>query len=153
MAIKLSIDLSDATFAELSAVIGYAHQLGVDPDETIHFENNVLSIEFDGDLQPDDVFSPFEDAEMEYEGISDEGPIYVEDLIDEEDEPRRRHRDERSYNEDVVGEIGEAVNNFVQGLISGRDRGRGRGPGFGPGYGNFGGPFGPFGPGSNRPRF
>ncbi|MFP7364395.1 hypothetical protein SFC07_01240 [Corynebacterium callunae] len=142
MAIKLSIDLSDATFAELSAVIGYAHQLGVDADEKINFEGNVLSIEFDGDLEPDDVFPPFEDAEMEYEGIGEEGPIYVEDLIDEDDEPRpRRHRDERPYTEDVVGEIGEAVNNFVQGLIASRGRGHG------PGYGNFGGPFGPFGPG------
>lgn len=35
MAIKLSIDLSDATFAEMAAVIGYAHQLGVDPDEKL----------------------------------------------------------------------------------------------------------------------
>lgn len=50
MAIKLSIDLSDATFAELSAVIGYAHQLGVDADEKLTFEGTVLNIEFDGDL-------------------------------------------------------------------------------------------------------
>ena len=56
MAIKLSIDLSDATFAEMAAVIGYAHQLGVDPDEKLTFEGTVLTIEFDGDLQPDDLY-------------------------------------------------------------------------------------------------
>ncbi len=161
MAIKLSIDLSDATFAEVAAVIGYAHQLGVDPDEKLNFEGSVLNIEFDGDLESDDLFVSFEDDALDIDPTDDEdGPLYVEDLIDADDNDEyrsRRHRQDNPISEEVIGDIGDAVNNLVQGFLFGKDTGgHGRGQGRG-GYGSFGGnsgrpfnpfgPFGPFGPG------
>lgn len=157
MAIKLSIDLSDATFAEMAAVIGYAHQLGVDPDEKLTFEGTVLTIEFDGDLQPDDLFMSFDDG---LEDVTDldtpedrEGPLYVEDVIDPDDlgdvddHEEYRARGPRRGGapaDDVLNDIGDAVNKFVQGFMNGRD-GRGYGD-FGRGFDGPAGPLGPFGP-------
>lgn len=146
MSIKLTVDLSDATFAEVSAVIGYAHQLGVDPDEKLSFEGSVLSIEFDGDLQQDDIFASFDDDDEDT--ATEDGPLYVDDIVDaEEDGQHRRHRPRPEHDPaaDLINEVGDAVKNIVDGFILGADRPRGRG--FrGRGYGNFG----PFGPG---PRF
>lgn len=144
MAIKISVDLADATFAELSAVIGYAHQLGVNAEDRLSFEGTVLSIEFEADDAPGDFFTPFEDAELE--DPDTDGPIYVDDVIGDEARYRARNRDERPFNEDVVSEIGEAISNFVQGIIGDNGR-RGRG-----GYGSFG-PFGPFGPNDRGNRW
>lgn len=154
MAIKLSIDLSDATFAEMAAVIGYAHQLGVDPDEKLTFEGTVLTIEFDGDLQPDDLFMTFDDGMEDLTDLDSpddrEGPLYVDDVLDVDDlgaaDDRghyrpRGSRGEDSAAEDVLNDIGEAVNKFVQGFMNGRDNG-----GYGDFGGGFGGPAGPFGP-------
>ncbi|AJE67888.1 hypothetical protein [Corynebacterium glutamicum] len=156
MAIKLSIDLSDATFAELSAVIGYAHQLGVDADEKLTFEGTVLNIEFDGDLQFDDVFDAFDEAEIELDNPREDGPIYADDLIDEDEDYRAQTNDE------VVNEIRDGISSFVDGIVNGLGQGRRGGR-----YGDFGGPrgprgprndgpfgpFGPFGPGYRGPRF
>ncbi|WP_080793976.1 hypothetical protein [Corynebacterium pacaense] len=141
MAIKLTIDLSDATFAEVAAVIGYAHQLGVDPDEKLNFEGSVLSIEFDGDLQPDDVFGGLDEAE---DADPEDGPLYVDDIVDADEDTRyrRRPRPQRDPAADLINEVGDAVKNIVDGFILGAERPDGRGH-RGRGYGNFG----PFGPG------
>lgn len=150
MAIKISVDLADATFAELSAVIGYAHQLGVSAEDKLTFEGTVLSIEFEADHEPDEIFTPFEDAD--FDDTDAAGPLYVDDLIgadrerEEDAHYRARRRGERPSNEDVVTEIGEAISNFVQGIIGDNGRG-GRG-----GYGSFG-PFGPFGPNDRGNRW
>ncbi|ALC06400.1 hypothetical protein CDES_10090 [Corynebacterium deserti GIMN1.010] len=164
MAIKLSIDLSEATFAELSAVIGYAHRLGIDPDEKLKFEDGILNLEFDGDLQFDDVFDRFDEAELELDGPELDGPIYAEDLIDDEDIQERRAGAHSKFDDDSVADIKEGVNNFVNGVIDaingaasqGNRERRGRYGNFGDFGGGFGGPFGPFGPfGPNNrgPRF
>lgn len=164
MAIKLTIDLSDATFAELSAVIGYAHQLGVDPDEKLTFHEGVLTLEFDGDLQHDDLFTAFgaglDDDDIEIDTPDDlDGPLYVEDFVgpddfsdhpDHDDYRAGRPRRDASTADDVINDIGEAVNKLVQGFMGDRDghggrSGRGRGRGYGD-FGGFGGPAGPFGP-------
>ncbi|GAB3589811.1 hypothetical protein CFAEC_09695 [Corynebacterium faecale] len=172
MAIKITIDLSEATFAELSAVIGYAHQLGADPDEKLTFDGGVLTIEFDGDLQHDDLFTAFgeglDEDDIQFDSPEDlDGPLYVEDFVDTDDlrdhsgrdeyRGRRSHRDS-SPADDVINDIGEAVNKLVQGFMGDRDGHGGRG-GRGRGYGDFGGfggpagPFGPFGPFGPRNRF
>lgn len=163
MAIKLSIDLSDATFAELSAVIGYAHQLGVDPDEKLNVEGNVINIEFDGDLHFDDVFDAFDDAEIELDHPREDGPIYAEDLIDDENMDDRRHQSSRNFDDELVNDIKDGVNTVVNGVmdvLSGSGRfgeagsGFNRGNNFGGPRGNgFLGPFGPFGPNNRGPRF
>ena len=160
MAIKLSIDLSDATFAELSAVIGYAHQLGVDADEKLTFEGPVLNIEFDGDLQFDDVFDAFDEAEIELDNPREDGPIYADDLIDEDEDYRAQTKSQ--INDEVINEIRDGISSFVDGIVNGLGQGRRGGR-----YGDFGGPrgprgprndgpfgpFGPFGPGYRGPRF
>ncbi|BAU96555.1 hypothetical protein N24_2293 [Corynebacterium suranareeae] len=161
MAIKLSIDLSDATFAELSAVIGYAHQLGVDPDEKLNFEGSVINIEFDGDLHFDDVFDAFDEAEIELDeprGSRAEGPIYADDLIDDDSTEDYRSRSKSQINDEVINDIRDGVTGFVEDVMNGLgqvgrqygdfrprgSRGRNDGP-FGP--------FGPFGSGPRGPRF
>lgn len=167
MAIKLTVDLSDATFAEMAAVIGYAHQLGVDPDEKLTFEGTVLTIEFDADLQHDDLFmnlgEGLDDDDIE---VSGDDPLYVEDLLSdeergdlgEEEEYRARHpRRDNPTPGDVINDIGEAVNNIVTGFMGGRNGRNGQGygdfGGFGGGFPGAAGPFGPFGPfGPRGPR-
>ncbi|WP_293951402.1 hypothetical protein [uncultured Corynebacterium sp.] len=167
MAIKLTVDLSDATFAEMAAVIGYAHQLGVDPDEKLTFEGTVLTIEFDADLQHDDLFmnlgEGLDDDDIE---VSGDDPLYVEDLLSDEEmgdlgaeeEYRARHpRRDNPTADDVINDIGEAVNKIVTGFMGGRNGRNGRGygdfGGFGGGFPGAAGPFGPFGPfGPRGPR-
>ena len=160
MAIKLSIDLSDATFAELSAVIGYAHRLGIDPDEKLTFNDNVITLEFDGDLHFDDVFDAFDEAELELDEPGQDGPIYAEDLIEDEDDLRsNRSSQSRGFDEEVINDIRDGVNTFVEGIMNGlgqvsrnnnfnKNRGFRNDTPFGP----FG-PFGNFGPGNRGPRF
>lgn len=160
MAIKLSIDLSDATFAELSAVIGYAHRLGIDPDEKLTFNDNVITLEFDGDLHFDDVFDAFDEAELELDEPGQDGPIYAEDLIEDEDDLRsNRSSQSRGFDEEVINDIRDGVNTFVEGIMNGlgqvsrnnnfnKNRGFRNDNPFGP----FG-PFGNFGPGNRGPRF
>lgn len=144
MAIKLSIDLSDATFAELSAVIGYAHQLGVDADEKLTFEGTVLNIEFDGDLQFDDVFDAFDEAEIELDNPREDGPIYADDLIDEDEDYRAQTKS--PINDEVINEIRDGISSFVDGIVNGLGQGRRGGR-----YGDFGGPRGPRGPRNDGP--
>lgn len=172
MSIKLTVDLSDATFAEMAAVIGYAHQLGVDPDEKLTFEGTVLTIEFDADLQHDDLFlnlgEGLHDEDIDLGAGSDgEGPLYVENFIDsddldddldaEEEYRARQPRRKGSTADDVINDIGEAVNNIVSGFLGGNNGRDGRGYGdFRGGFpGGFpgGGPFGPFGPRGPRGPF
>lgn len=161
MAIKITVDLSDATFAEMAAVIGYAHKLGVDPDEKLNFEGTVLTFEFDADLEHDDLFLNLEEEDADLGTSDEEGPLYVEDFLSDEDldgidaeegyHTRRSPREDPSAAE-VINDLGEVVNKFVNGFIGGGNN-RNR-----PGYGDFGngnlfGPFGPFGPRGPRGRY
>lgn len=121
MALNLSIDLSEASFGDLVALVDAARSAGMDPQDSIDFDGTTLSLKVDvdaffpsfGDRRPVSGDTPEEDlADLDPEVIDEAG----EDFFGAEDGwvPRGpRHRRESDPRRDRSGHRPRTPFDFV----------------------------------------
>ncbi|WCZ32897.1 hypothetical protein [Corynebacterium massiliense] len=134
MALTLSVDISDATFADLTAVITAAQAAGVKPDAQLSLEGSTLHITID---KPESAG---------HQNLPHHGPRHGGDRG-----PQPAHHDapgprNSRGSRNPVGPVGEAAIKSVVDILTGKQEPPRPTGGFGPHTGHSGhnGPFGHF---------